>query len=381
MRTTVKAAVVLVVSSCIVAAAGLLGGPASAVAAPIVPGTPTITGTVQYEKTLTAVPGTWLPADVTFSYQWLRDGAEIGQDSPANVTRTLSSTDDVGTVYAVRVTATREGSDPVSATSAPTRSVTKGTIDNTVRPAITGSPKYGKRLTGSSGSWSRKVGTFEYRWLRDDKPISGATGRHYTVGPSDVSHKLRFRVKAKRPGFSTETARSKAVTGQHVRSVRKVVTYSVSTRGSISASLSTFKKDAQETYDDPRGWRAMGVRFKRVSSGGDFTLVLAQASKVPSFSSACSSTYSCRVGRYVVINQDRWQKATPSWNKAKGSLRNYRHMVVNHETGHWFGRGHASCGDKGELAPVMQQQSKGLGGCRFNPWPLASERHAPRYGW
>ncbi|HEX5017257.1 MAG TPA: DUF3152 domain-containing protein, partial [Actinomycetes bacterium] len=61
------------------------------------------------------------------------------------------------------------------------------------------------------------------------------------------------------------------------------------------------------------------------------------------------------------------------FKSAGGNLRQYRAMVVNHETGHWFGLGHASCGGSGKLAPVMMQQSKGLEGCRPNPWPLPGE--------
>lgn len=156
--------------------------------------------------------------------------------------------------------------------------------------------------------------------------------------------------------------------------VRRRVTYSVATRGRITASVAVFRRLAQETFADPRGWRAGGVQFRRVRRGGDFTLVLAAAGTLPSFSSGCSTQWSCRVGRHVVINQTRWTQASPAWNAAGRSLRDYRHMVVNHETGHWLGLGHASC--SGGRAPVMMQQSKGTGGCRFNPWPL--EREAAR---
>ena len=158
--------------------------------------------------------------------------------------------------------------------------------------------------------------------------------------------------------------------------VSRRVTYSVRTRGRVTASMKVFRRQAQETFDHRRGWRTAGVGFRRVRRGGDFTLVLAAAGTLPSFSSGCSVQWSCRVGRHVVINQLRWARASPAWNRAERSLRDYRHMVVNHETGHWLGLGHASCG--GGRAPVMMQQSKGTGSCRFNPWPLEREAAAVR---
>jgi hypothetical protein len=141
--------------------------------------------------------------------------------------------------------------------------------------------------------------------------------------------------------------------------------------------MKVFRRQAQETFDHRRGWRAAGVQFRRVRRGGDFTLLLAAAGTLPSFSSGCSVQWSCRVGRHVVINQLRWRHASPAWNRAGRSLRDYRHMVVNHETGHWLGRGHASCHRRGR-APVMMQQSKGTGRCRLNPWPLPWEAAAVR---
>ncbi len=185
----------------------------------------------------------------------------------------------------------------------------------------------------------------------------------------------------KEPGWLVQqNAAEAAAKAAASRPITKTVTYEVTTKGAITANLAEFKNQANATLNDPRGWSRMGVAFKEVAGGGTFTLVLAEASQLPTFSSGCSSEYSCRVGRFVVINQDRWLGATTSWNQAGGSLRDYRHMVVNHETGHWLGHDHEACGGQGQSAPVMQQQSISLGGCQFNPWPLSSELWSSQLG-
>jgi 5-hydroxyisourate hydrolase-like protein (transthyretin family) len=153
----------------------------------------------------------------------------------------------------------------------------------------------------------------------------------------------------------------------------RLVTYRIETRGKVSGALDTFKERTAEIYADPRGWSRAYVHFKRVKSGGAFSLVLSQAKYVPSFGAICDRYWSCRVGRYVVINENRWRHGTPYFKRSGGTMAEYRAMVTNHETGHWFGLGHATCGGKGEAAPVMMQQSKGLFGCEPNAWPLAGE--------
>lgn len=149
-------------------------------------------------------------------------------------------------------------------------------------------------------------------------------------------------------------------------------TYDVTTRGEV-AGFDEFITQVAQTYADERGWAAAGARFTKVVNGGDFTVVLAAADQMSSFSPGCDANWSCNAGRYVIINYDRWVGASAAWNNAGGSLRDYRHMVVNHETGHWLGFGHLFCPAAGSPAPVMQQQSIDLQGCAFNPWPTAPE--------
>ncbi|WP_134740959.1 DUF3152 domain-containing protein [Nocardioides sp. 503] len=332
---------------------------------------PTVSGEAVVGRVVRASPGTWSPAEVTVTYRWLRGDRPIpGATSPAY--RVVP--DDLGSPLAVRATATDADGHSAVATSAPTGPVARGVLVSRRPPAVTGTRRYGRTVAATTGRWSVPPRVATYQWLRGARPIPGATKRRHTFAPQDVGRRVRVRVTVRAHGYEPATAVS-ARTGTvgHRVGVRRTVTYHVETRGRITTSLKDFRRLAQQTYDDPRGWRAKGVRFVRVARGGSFTLVLAEASRVPAFSPICSSEWSCRVGRFVVINQTRWKNASPAWNRARGALRGYRHMVVNHETGHWLGKGHAGCPGPGRLAPVMMQQSKGLAGCRFNPWPTAGE--------
>jgi len=157
-----------------------------------------------------------------------------------------------------------------------------------------------------------------------------------------------------------------------------VFTYNIATSGNVAANLQEFSAQVSQTLNDSRGWSQLGAQFREVDSGGGFTLYLAAASTMTSFSSYCSASWSCRVGTSVIINQDRWLGATDAWNNAGGSLRDYRHMVINHEVGHWLGHDHLTCSGAGQPAPIMQQQSIDLQGCKFNAWPLPSELWSSR---
>jgi hypothetical protein len=329
--------------------------------APAVPvSQPTVTGQAVYGSTLIADPGQWSPAVATFSYQWLRDGVPLGGAVASTYTPGL---DDLGKTLAVQVTA---GDGSGVTTSPPTAPVAEATM-TAKRQRLLGEPRFTHTLKARPGRFSAPHAVVTYTWP------GGSSARSYAIRPEDVGSRVILRIRAEAPGYAPLTVKVRSAVVRYRVDVRRKVTYHVETRGTITTSLKEFKQQAQETYEDARGWRSAGIRFTPVAHGGSFTLVLAQASLVPSFSSSCSSMWSCRVGRYVIINQDRWKYASPAWNAAHLELRDYRHMVVNHETGHWLGLDHASCPGPGRLAPVMQQQSKGLQGCRFNPFPTIHE--------
>ena len=148
--------------------------------------------------------------------------------------------------------------------------------------------------------------------------------------------------------------------------------YRVALRGVAAAQSAPFAAAVAAVYADPRGWSLGGkIVFDQVARGGDFTVWLAAADEMRSFSDECTASWSCRVGSAIVINQTRWLTGSPYWS---GALEEYRAMLINHETGHFLGLNHAACAGAGLLAPVMMQQSKGPQPCKPNAWPLPAER-------
>ncbi|MER6968882.1 DUF3152 domain-containing protein, partial [Streptomyces halstedii] len=139
-----------------------------------------------------------------------------------------------------------------------------------------------------------------------------------------------------------------------------------------------FAEAVQKTLNDKRSWAHGGARtFERISSGKpDFVITLASPGTTAEWCAksgldttednvSCDSASTER----VMINAYRWAQGSTTYGD---KIHSYRQMLINHEVGHRLGYGHVTCDKDGELAPVMQQQTKFLDHdgihCRANPW-------------
>lgn len=152
-------------------------------------------------------------------------------------------------------------------------------------------------------------------------------------------------------------------------------TYCTAVKGVSTAGLDDLIGKLAATYADDRGWNDGGtIAFEHVDSGCRYTVWLSAPQYMTSFGAICDDYYNCQVGTNVIVNDDRWEKATDPWNQTGRSVEEYRSLIINHETGHRLGfLDNPTCSQPGQLAPVMMQQSISLNGCLFNPWPLQSE--------
>ncbi|MGW2649524.1 DUF3152 domain-containing protein [Streptomyces sp. NPDC001393] len=156
-------------------------------------------------------------------------------------------------------------------------------------------------------------------------------------------------------------------------------TYRVDVEQGLGLDGGLFAEAVQKTLNDDRSWGHGGTRtFERISSGKpDFVITLASPGTTAQWCAksgldttednvSCDSAATER----VMINAYRWAEGSTTYGD---KIHAYRQMLINHEVGHRLGHGHVTCQKDGELAPVMQQQTKFLDHdgihCLPNPWP------------
>ena len=195
----------------------------TAAGAPANSSLPTIAGTPDEGRTLTADPGTWTGSQpLEFSYRWQRcseTGASCVESMGATAQTYTLGVADVGSTIRVAVTASNEaGSD--TAVSSPTAVVTASTPpESTAPPTISGIPQEQRTLTAEPGTWAGSDPiSYAYQWQRcgaageSCAEITGATVQTYTLGAADVASTIRVAVTASNDvGSATSVSAKTAV--------------------------------------------------------------------------------------------------------------------------------------------------------------------------
>lgn len=70
-----------------------------------------------------------------------------------------------------------------------------------VRPTVVGTPRVGAKLTAAAGKWGPGKVKLTYRWLRNGKPISGATTKSYRLTKRDRRTRISVKVTGSKSGF------------------------------------------------------------------------------------------------------------------------------------------------------------------------------------
>ncbi|MGW1750214.1 DUF3152 domain-containing protein [Streptomyces sp. NPDC002092] len=156
-------------------------------------------------------------------------------------------------------------------------------------------------------------------------------------------------------------------------------TYRVDVEQGLGLDGALFARAVQKTLNDDRSWAHNGARtFERIYTGKpDFVITLASPGTTAKWCAksgldttednvSCDSAATER----VMINAYRWAQGSKTYGD---QIHAYRQMLINHEVGHRLGYSHVTCTKNGQLAPVMQQQTKFLDHdgihCLPNPWP------------
>ena len=112
--------------------------------------------------------------------------------------------------------------------------------------------------------------------------------------------------------------------------------------------------------NDPDGW---GIFFEPVSHGESVSIRLCMPKTIKEKCGFDNLSCAELNGRFMYINANRWFYGS---KPSKLTLEDYRQYIISHEIGHILGYEHKKCPCKGCKAPIMMQQTKGIGQCKPN---------------
>jgi hypothetical protein len=206
------------------------------------------------------------------------------------------------------------------------------------------------------------------------EPLTPASN-HLTSVNLQAKREAKSVRQAEVPGSGPGTYRAARKSMRPTTLSGALIRYDVQVEDGLSINPDQAALEIQRVLDDPRSWRSTGRwRFELAPVGQTVTLhayiVTPETTDQLCAPHLTRGEVSCQIGNRVVLNAKRWLLGADAYGT---DLTNYRRYLVNHEFGHALGNRHLDCPGPGTLAPVMMQQTKGLGACRKNPWPQANE--------
>lgn len=220
---------------------------------------PTIAGQAQVGRTLTAKPGAWSPMPSSWTYQWLRDGEEIPNETNASYVATQS---DSGANITVAVSGGRDGYETTAAVvSDPLEVSPQGTIVAPDAIEVDGDYVIGATLTARAADWTPTPGAVSYQWLRSGTAIPEATEATYKLVAADLNKVITVKVTATKDGYRSASARSQAtaaVAAAVFSAPTPIISGSIRLGAVLTANPGTWSVTPNLTYQ----WYRAGVAVR-----------------------------------------------------------------------------------------------------------------------
>lgn len=217
---------------------------------------PTISGSGRVGDPLTASSSPWTP-EAELAFEWFVDGASVATGAayvPVDA--------DLGKAVTVAATGSAAGYQSTTVTSLPVV-VGSGLVAGTV--TISGTVQVGKTVSAATGSAWPAGSTLAYRWYVGSTPISGATGRTYTIPADKAGKTLKVVVTASRAGYTpvTATSAAKTVAKGVFAAAKPTISGTVRIGATVKANRGTWTPSPSSvTYV----WKVNGARVKTGSS-------------------------------------------------------------------------------------------------------------------
>ena len=249
-------------------------------------GIPTISGTAQVGRTLTADTSGIADTDgltsVSFSYQWIRNDGTTDTDIEGATSSTHALSDaDEGKTIRVSVAFTDDRGNGETLTSEPTAAVAaRSNSPGTGVPTISGTVQVGETLTADASAIADEDGltsvSYGYQWVRGDgntnADIAGETASTYTLVSADEGKTIRVRVSFTDDADNEETLTS-AATDSVAAKPNSTPTGLPTIRGTVQVGETLTADTSDISDEDGLTSVSYGYQWVRSDSGTDGDIV------------------------------------------------------------------------------------------------------------